>query len=121
MAEGNDCPECGANIGMGPVLKAPTPNRIYCPECSVRLRYGGTNWLIAAMVASTITLTLLSVAVGYVVGEHMGDELSDVAIAVACGVAILVVGAAALEVVFVSILWYGSYRLEPVHRRFRVR
>ena len=51
MAEGTIAPSA-ANAGMGPVL-TPTPNRIYCPECSARLRYGGTNWLIAVMVVST--------------------------------------------------------------------
>ena len=50
MLSGNECPVCGENIGIWAVFRAPLPNRIYCPHCGERLRYGDTTLTILAAV-----------------------------------------------------------------------
>ena len=110
MPTGNDCPACGENIGIVAVFKAPVPNRIYCPHCGERLRYADTGGLIVGAVVSLIGLVVVGVAVPAVFG--FGAPL--VTGAVLLGV--LVLGGAAIEIVFVVILWYGDYRLELVNR-----
>lgn len=49
--EGKLCPVCGKDIGTWAVVRAPAPDRIRCPHCSQRLRYGATNAVIAVLVA----------------------------------------------------------------------
>jgi uncharacterized protein (DUF983 family) len=110
MPTGNDCPVCGENIGVVAVFKAPVPNRIYCPHCGERLRYGETSGLIAAAVVLLIGLTVVGIGAATQVGFR------DPLISGALLLGVLLIGGAALEVVFVMILWYGEYRLEPVNR-----
>jgi len=112
MPEGNDCPECGKSIGMGPVFKAPVPNRIYCPHCKARLRYGGTGGLIAAASLLTVLLVLAAGAVGLA----LFWAIESIGLAALAAIVFVIVGGGLLEVVFVMILWYGSYQLEPVNR-----
>jgi hypothetical protein len=109
MPTGNDCPACGENIGVVAVFKAPVPNRIYCPHCGERLRYGDTWGLI---IGAMVLLTGFFVA-GFAVTALIGFANPLLAGAVLLGV--LVFGGAAIEIVFVMILWYGDYRLEPVN------
>ncbi|MBM3979403.1 MAG: hypothetical protein FJ304_03800 [Planctomycetes bacterium] len=109
MPTGNDCPACGECIGIWAVFRAPLPNRIYCPHCRTRLRYGGTDVLIAGAVVALVALAVAGLAAALWVG--VGDPVA----AVVASVAVLVLGGAAIEVVFVLLLWYGSYRLEEVN------
>ena len=110
MPGGNDCPACGANIGIGAVFRAPLPNRIYCPHCRERLRYGDTEWLIAAAL-------LLLAALGVIaLGAALRLGFDEPAPAGAVVLGIMLFGGAGLEVAFVLLLWYGGYRLEPVNR-----
>ena len=110
MPTGNDCPTCGRNIGMLAVFKAPVPNRIYCPHCGERLRYGGTDGPIIAAVMLTIALIVAGGAVPFALG--FAEPVRTIVVTVL----VLVLGGLALEVVFVMLLWYGSYELEPVNR-----
>ncbi len=110
MPTGNDCPACGENIGIWAVFRAPFPNRIFCPHCRERLRYGHTDLLIAGAVCAFVALTVLGLAAALWVG------FGDVVQVVVAPVAVLLLGGAAIEVVFVCVLWYGSYRLELVNR-----
>lgn len=108
MATGNDCPACGENIGVWAVFKAPVPNRIRCPHCGVRLRYGRTGGLVTAAVALTVALAAGAIAVFDSLGA--GEPFR----AVPAAVGTFVAGGAVLEVAFVLELWYGKYHLEPV-------
>jgi uncharacterized protein (DUF983 family) len=110
MPHGNDCPACGEDIGVWAVFKAPLPNRIYCPHCGERLRYGGTGPLTVAYVVLTVGF----VAAGVGSALAVGFDQPLLAMAVALGV--LVLGGLLVEAVFVCVLWYGDYRLEPVNR-----
>jgi hypothetical protein len=110
MSSGNDCPRCGRNIGIGAVFKAPVPNRIYCPHCGERLRYGDTTGPIAAAVLLLCVLSAVALAAGFVVGSD------DVVVNCAVPLGVFLVGGAALEVSFVLLLWFGRYRLESVNR-----
>ena len=109
MPSGNECPACGENIGIGAVFRAPVPNRIYCPHCRERLRYGDTTLMIAAAVVAFV----LAVGVG-VAAAHLSGADGPFFLLTVLGA--LLVGAAVVEVVFVCVLWYGSYRLESVNR-----
>ncbi len=109
MPSGNNCPACHENIGIWPVFRAPLPNRIYCPHCRERLRYGDTGLLIVAAMA----LLIVVVVSGFLTAVAL-ELTGPVALAVVVGV--LLFGGAALEIVFVLILWYGSFQLEPVNR-----
>ena len=110
MPTGNDCPVCGENIGMLAVFRAPVPNRIYCPHCRERLRYGDTNLMI---VAAMIALTLVVAASVWLI-SFAGVNGTEVDVAL--GIGAMILGLVAIEVAFVCVLWYGSFRLEPVNR-----
>ena len=112
MPHGNDCPNCGEIVGIWAVFKAPVPNRIYCPHCGERLRYGGTGMLIVAFVV--LTLATAGCAVAAFAAAAIEFKQPVVPGAVALG--IFVLGGVLLEVAFVALLWYGGYRLEPVNR-----
>jgi hypothetical protein len=99
---------CGENIGKRTVYKAPLPNRIYCPHCRTRLRYGGTNGPVGLAVILVVLLVVACLGVYFAVGER--DPLPAAAFVV------FVAGAVLIEVVFVAVLWYGGYALEPVDR-----
>src|SRR5438552_766900 len=103
MPTGNDCPACGENIGMWAVFKAPLPNRIYCPHCGERLRYGDTWGPLAAAVVLMVAL----IAAGGFLGLALGFDEPVLTGAVTIG--FLLLGGVALEVVFVLLLWYGGY------------
>jgi hypothetical protein len=94
---------------MWAVFRAPLPNRIYCPHCGERLRYGDTTLVIAAAVAFIAAL---------VVGGFLAADASGLKgpAAVALWVGLLIAGGALLEVAFVFTLWYGDFRLKPVNR-----
>ena len=109
MPEGNECPACGRNIGIGAVFRAPVPNRIYCPHCRERLRYGDTTLVIAAAVI----VLVLTVGAGVALAHTLTAD-GPYFLLVVLGV--LLVGGALIEVVFVCVLWYGSFRLESVNR-----
>jgi hypothetical protein len=111
MPGGNECPVCGENIGIGAVFRAPLPDRIYCPHCRERLHYGDTGLLFAAAVVLFVALAGLSLGSAFWVG------FDDPVLACAVPLGVLVLGGVAMEVAFVLILWYGSYRLEPVKPR----
>ena len=111
MASGNDCPECGKNIGIMAVFKAPLPNRIWCPTCRARLEYGGTGLLL--IVAVVLTL-VLAAAAGYL-GVLLWEK--DDGLAVIAMVGVLILGGALLEVGLVLELWYGGYQLQRVGKR----
>jgi hypothetical protein len=110
MPSGNDCPRCGRNIGIGAVFKAPVPNRIYCPHCGERLRYGDTAGPITAAVFFLFVLCGIALVLG------LTFRSDDVVLACAVPLSVVLVGGAALEVTFVLLLWFGRYRLEPVNR-----
>lgn len=110
MPSGNDCPTCGENIGVAAVFKAPVPNRIYCPHCGERLRYGKT-WGVIIVAMFLLSIFLVVAVAGSVL---TGFDDPSLVLAVLGGG--LVFGGAALEVACVMILWYGDYRLEPVNR-----
>jgi hypothetical protein len=106
MPSGNECSACGANIGMWAVFRAPLPNRIYCPHCGERLRYGDTTLIIAAAVAGIVLAIGASVLLAFLL-EPVINPLPVV-------LGALVLGAVIVEVVFVFVLWYGTFRLESV-------
>jgi hypothetical protein len=106
MTGDNDCPKCDQNIGMWAVLRAPLPNRIYCPHCGTRLEYGGTWGLIVA--ASVLTIVLVLAAA--LVVNNIDDRVTSW---VAAG-GVFLVGGMLLEVGLVMQLWYGGYRLQQV-------
>jgi hypothetical protein len=110
MPTGNDCPACGENIGLAAVFKAPVPNRIYCPHCGERLRYGETWGPIIAAVFALNAFILAAVAGAAVVG------FDEPILAIAVTLGLLVFGGVAVEVACVMVLWYGAYRLELVNR-----
>jgi uncharacterized protein (DUF983 family) len=112
MDDSRHCPECGENIGLGAVFKAAMPNRIYCPHCGTRLQHTPIRGLVAAAVLLSVGLCF---GVLYVVTELWVD--ANPVPAIVAGVFTLVAGMVLLEVVFVLILWYGSYRLIAVGRR----
>jgi uncharacterized protein (DUF983 family) len=109
MPGGNDCPACGRNIGVWAVFRAPLPNRIYCPHCGERLRYGGAAALIAAAVAFVLAWGVAGMAAVLLLWP---EPLA----ALALWVVVFVAGFVPLEVAAVLALWYGGYRLEPVSR-----
>ena len=79
MPTGNDCPACGENIGLAAVFKAPVPNRIYCPHCGERLRYGETWGLIIAAVLGALVLGCAALEIACVmVLWHGGYRLEPV-------------------------------------------
>jgi hypothetical protein len=109
MPTGNDCPVCGENIGMWAVFRAPLPNRIYCPHCRERLRYGDTDLLIGAAVVS------FALVAGFALwATYESGAFGPAAIGILLGT--LILGLVAVEIVFVLALWYGSFRLESVNR-----
>jgi hypothetical protein len=110
MPRGNECPACGENIGVLAVFRAPLPNRIYCPHCQERLRYGHTDWLVAAAVLLLSALLVGTTAAALLVG------FSDPVVVAAVVLGALILGGAGLELAFVLMLWYGNYRLESVNR-----
>lgn len=110
MPTGNDCPNCGRNIGVWAVFQAPVPNRIYCPHCRERLRYGDTGGPIAATMGATVLLVVAVLRTVFALG------FDEPVLTAVVGILVFVVGALALEVVFVMVLWYGHYELEPVNR-----
>ena len=59
-----------------------------------------------------IALTLVIVVALWLVYES-GVNSPD---AVGAAVGVLLLGVVVIEVVFVCVLWYGSFRLEPVNR-----
>jgi len=112
MDDSRHCPECGENIGIAAVFKAPLPNRIYCPHCGTRLQHTPIRGLVVAFVVLSVALCF---GVLYVVTE-LWDEDEPLR-AIVAGVLGFAAGAILLEVVFDLILWYGSYRLIVVGRR----
>jgi hypothetical protein len=110
MPTGNDCPACGENVGVAAVFKAPVPNRVYCPHCGERLRYGETWGLIVAAVFALNAVILAGVAGAAAVG------FDEPILALAASLGVLAFGCVAVEVACVMALWYGGYRLEPVNR-----
>jgi hypothetical protein len=94
---------------MWAVFRAPVPNRIYCPHCGERLRYGDTTLVIAAAVAFIVAVAVAGFFVAYAVG-------ADVLVSAVVWVGFMIVGGVVLEVAFVFTLWYGDFRLEPVNR-----
>jgi len=110
MFSGNDCPICQENIGLVAVFKAPVPNRIYCPHCGERLRYGDTNGLIALALFLAVLVLAASISAAYLAGFEAPLVSAVLAFAV------LIFGFIGLEIAFVFMLWYGKYRLESVNR-----
>lgn len=109
MPTGNDCPVCGENVGIWAVFRAPLPNRIYCPHCHERLRYGDTDLMIGAALASLALVVGLAFWAVYESGAVGSDAMGIL-------LGTLILGLVSVEVVFVLVLWYGSFRLEPVNR-----
>jgi hypothetical protein len=109
MAAGNECPECGENVGMRAIFLSSLPTRILCPHCKRYLRYGDTSLLI--VFASFLTVTIVSSAgvLGWCLGSGSLVSWGLVFLVV------VIVGLGLLEVAFVLLLWYGNYRLEPVN------
>ena len=107
MSDSRHCPECGANIGLWAVFKAPLPNRIFCPQCKQRLQHTP----ITGLVVVAVILTLVVCLGATYLGMQFGD---DPVTGMLAGVGALVVGCAMLEVAFVTILWYGDYELKAV-------
>jgi hypothetical protein len=105
MATGNECPACGRNIGIWAVFRAPLPNRVFCPHCGERLRYGDT----VLLVASAVVLLVLGGVAGVALAALAGATGPD---AVAVAGVTFGAGAVATEVGFVLALWYGGARLE---------
>jgi hypothetical protein len=108
MSDSRHCPECGSNIGIWSVFKAPLPNRIFCPKCGQRLQHTPITGLVTVAVIVTV---ILCVAAGYLVVELWGD---DGFVGVVAGLGLMIVGCALLEIAFVTILWYGDYELKVV-------
>lgn len=103
MSDSRHCPECGNNIGILAVFKAPLPNRIRCPHCGQRLQHTPIRGLVA------VALVLMAVGAAGVVALHHHLNAGPARVFLA-----LVVGLALLEVAFVIRLWYGNYRLIAV-------
>ncbi len=57
-ADGKQCPACGKDIGLWPVVRAPFPDRIRCPHCRARLTYRGIGGLVVVLVLVAVALTL---------------------------------------------------------------
>ena len=92
MANGKQCPACGGDIGVWPVLSAGLPNRIRCPHCATRLTYREIGGVVLALlvvfaavmagayfasvaVAEVGTLDWLAVFAGVLLGAWVLVEL----------------------------------------------
>jgi len=106
----NACPVCGANIGIVAVFKAPLPNRIFCPHCGARLRYRNSWWLVLPVIA----VMLASAATAPGTAQLLGVNGAGAALVL---LGHLLAAGGACEVAFVLLLWYGSFKLEPVNPR----
>lgn len=107
MPDGNECPACGRDIGLFAIIKAPLPNRIYCPHCRERLWYRGIGGVL--VVFSVLLAALVATAVG-VTFALVGFDDAGAAFGVA--ISALVLGLIPFEVTYALVLRHGSYRLE---------
>ena len=49
----NDCPACGADIGVWPILSAGLPNLIRCPRCKARIGYERLGAVVIVLLLAT--------------------------------------------------------------------
>jgi hypothetical protein len=52
MADGKQCPACGRDIGVWPIVSAGLPSRIRCPHCFARIRYRGFAGVLLFLLAA---------------------------------------------------------------------
>ena len=71
MDQGRNCPQCGRDIGMLAVIRAPLPDRIRCPHCKARLRYPDTGSILVLV----IVLVLIALGVSIRLANGIGLTL----------------------------------------------
>jgi len=72
MERKSDCPHCGEDIGLWPIISAGLPNRIKCPRCKTRLRFKTNSWLHFFFVA--LPLLVLFLAVSQWITEYLASS-----------------------------------------------
>ncbi len=100
MSDGKHCPACGADIGTWPVVKAPLPNRIQCPNCKARLAYAGMGPVYLLLLLAFAGLF----GVAYFVASGFGSYLRVIVLVV-----IIVVGWVPIE--FFVAKYLRSYKV----------
>ncbi len=105
MASGSECPNCRRDIGLWGIIKAPLPNRIYCPHCRERLWYRDAGLLITVFAVILVALIAASLGAAWAVGSD------EPLLALGAAVAVLVAGFVPFEVAYALCLRYGDYQL----------
>lgn len=85
MSTGTHCPACSKDIGILPIMTAPTPTRISCPHCKARMHYEKSTALTAALFAPAL---LLGGLLYYVHTQSLDlPEMQHVALLTSIGIA----------------------------------
>jgi hypothetical protein len=83
---GTHCPACNQDIGIMPIMTAPTPTRINCPHCKARLYYEKSGALAVALFTPA---ALMGGALYYVYTQSTDLEpWQQIALISAVGIAI---------------------------------
>jgi uncharacterized protein (DUF983 family) len=106
VTDGNECPSCGADIGIWAVLLAPTPNRFSCPRCGERVRYRDTGGVIAAFTVLLIGLLVTAGVAACAVG------LDEPVWAAGAFLGVVGLGYVPFELAYALVLRRGGYQLE---------
>ena len=109
MASGNECPECRCDIGLWAIMKAPTPNRFYCPNCRERLWYRGIEGVIAVFAVILVGLFVAAFVAAWMTG------FENVLTALGIGVGVFVIGFVLFELSYALVLRNGGYQLESAN------
>jgi len=91
MADGKQCPACGRDIGVWPILSAGLPSRIRCPHCFTRIRYRGIAGVLLFLLAAFPVVAVAALWAASVIPGLSADVQSYAA------VVILLVSWAAVE------------------------
>lgn len=75
MSDGKHCPACSRDIGVRPLLRTLSLDRVWCPHCRARLAYRDAAWLARVAYAVAVPLAAGALYAVTSVGVPNGPQL----------------------------------------------
>ena len=112
MEPGKTCPNCAADIGVWPVVRASLPWRIWCPHCSARLQYRDARGFLLSQLSLGIALVGIAAIVVFAFGRGRFPNINpfDFDFALRLIVFVVVSCAAGLSVELLSAVFLRNNR-----------